>query len=71
MLLDLAQVWELHDYLIDRNFVLYDENDDETYTRWQHEPSGSVITVSNELAMTEALNLSAIAHAAHIRYPGD
>jgi hypothetical protein len=70
MLLSPAQIWELHDYLVERNFVLYDEDDDETYTRWQHEPSGSVVKVSNDLTLGDALTLSAAAHAAHIRFPG-
>jgi hypothetical protein len=68
MQLTTEQLWELHDYLSDRNFTLYDEDDKETYTRWQHQPSGSVLKVINNLTMSDALTLAATAHAAHIAY---
>jgi hypothetical protein len=68
MQIEMEQLWDLHDYLIDRSFVLYDEDDDETYTRWQHEPSGSVIRIDNTITMTEALTVGSTAHALHVRY---
>jgi hypothetical protein len=69
MLLEPAQVWDLHDFLSDRNFTLYDEDEKETFTRWQHGPSGSVLKVVNEMTMADALTLAASAHAAYIAYP--
>jgi hypothetical protein len=71
MPLDPAQVWDLHDYLIDRDFILYDEDEEETYTRWQHEPSGSVVKILNDIEMTEALTIAAAAQSVHLRHPRD
>jgi hypothetical protein len=75
MLLQRSQIWELHDYLIERNFVLYDETEAIEYTerdtRWQHEPSGSVISVPSKLRLKQALNIGYLAHTANRKFPPD
>jgi hypothetical protein len=73
MLLQRAHIWELHDYLIQRNFVLYAEanhsENQASETQWQHEPSGSVICVPAQLGLKQALHIAYLAHSANRKFP--
>jgi hypothetical protein len=75
MLLQRAQLWELHDYLIERNFLLFSESRALDYesndTQWQHEPSGSIVKVPAKLTLRGALDIAYLAHTANRKYPSD